>query len=155
MMEIDVISLGDVKEKYMQDLIKDYEKRISRFAKINLITLKDEPLRDSIDNVLNKEAIKIRQAIKPNSFVICLDIDGKNLDSVELSKKIEEVYTYNASKITFLIGGSYGILQSLKNECDFKLSFSKMTFPHQFMKGILLEQIYRSFKILGNESYHK
>lgn len=155
MMEIEIISVGQIKEKYMVELINDYAKRISKFAKIKFTELKDEVLKDTVNKVLELEAIKIEQAIKNNGYTICLDIDGKMLDSESLSRKIEEIYTYHASKIYFIIGGSYGILPSLKEKMDFRLSFSKMTFPHQFMKGILLEQIYRSFKILSNETYHK
>ncbi len=155
MMEIEIVTLGQVKEKYMVELINDYKKRISKFAKINFIELKDEPLKDSINRVLELEAAKLEEVLKNSKYVICLDIDGKNLSSEDLAKKLDEVFTYSANKITFVIGGSYGILQSVKDKCNYKLSFSKMTFPHQFMKGILLEQIYRSFKILNNENYHK
>ncbi len=155
MIEIDVVTFGQVKEKYMIELINDYKKRISKFAKINFIELKDEPLRDSVNKVLEIEGAKLEEIIKNSKYIICLDIDGKNLSSEELANKIDEIATYNSNKITFVIGGSYGIQQEIKNKCNFKLSFSKMTFPHQFMKGILLEQIYRCFKILNNESYHK
>lgn len=155
MMEIEVVTFGQVKEKYMCELINDYKKRISKFAKINFIELKDEPLRDSVNRVLELEGLKLAEILKNSKYVIVLDIDGKNLSSEQLASKLDEVFTYNSNKITFVIGGSYGILQDLKDKCNFKLSFSKMTFPHQFMKGILLEQIYRSFKILNNESYHK
>ncbi|MFI3251672.1 MAG: 23S rRNA (pseudouridine(1915)-N(3))-methyltransferase RlmH [bacterium] len=155
MMEIEIVTLGQVKEKYMVELINDYKKRISKFAKINFIELKDEPLRDSVNRVLELEGVKLEEVLKNAKYVMVLDIDGKNLSSEQLASKIDEVFTYNSNKITFIIGGSYGILQSIKDKCNFKLSFSKMTFPHQFMKGILLEQIYRSFKILNNENYHK
>ncbi len=155
MMEIEIVTFGQVKEKYMNELINDYKKRISKFSKINFIELKDEPLRDSVNRVLELEGAKLEEVLKNSKYVVVLDIDGKNLSSEQLASKLDEVFTYNSNKITFVIGGSYGILQNLKDKCNFKLSFSKMTFPHQFMKGILLEQIYRSFKILNNESYHK
>lgn len=155
MMEIEIVTLGSVKEKYMLELINDYKKRISKFAKINFIELKDEPLRDSVNRVLELEGAKLEEVLKNSKYVVVLDIDGKNLSSEQLASKLDEIFTYSANKITFIIGGSYGILQSIKDKCNFKLSFSKMTFPHQFMKGILLEQIYRSFKILNNENYHK
>ncbi|MFI3329856.1 MAG: 23S rRNA (pseudouridine(1915)-N(3))-methyltransferase RlmH [bacterium] len=155
MMELDIVTFGQVKEKYMVELINDYKKRISKFAKINFIELKDEPLRDSVNRVLELEGAKLEEVLKNAKYVVVLDIDGKNITSEQLASKLDEIFTYNSNKITFVIGGSYGILQSLKDKCNFKLSFSKMTFPHQFMKGILLEQIYRSFKILNNESYHK
>ena len=155
MIEINVISVGSVKESYLQLLIDDYKKRISKYASIELITLKDESNKESEEIVKSIEAQRIIKAIKAGSFVILLDIYGTMLDSVEFAKKIDDITTYNSSSLTFIIGGSLGVNSQIKDIANYKISFSKMTFPHQLMKGILLEQIYRAFKILNNETYHK
>lgn len=155
MIEINVISVGSVKEKYMQELISDYKKRITKYAKIDLIELKDESNKINENVVKELEGERIIASIKDGFYVVLLDIQGSMLDSVGLSKKIDEIATYNSSKIAFVIGGSLGVSEAVKKRANFKLSFSKMTFPHQLAKGILLEQIYRSFKISNNETYHK
>jgi len=155
MIEINVISVGSIKENYMKELIADYKKRISKYAQIELIELKDESNKVNENVVKEIEGERILSSIKEGFYVILLDIKGDMLDSVSLSKKIDEISTYYSSKIAFVIGGSYGVSESVKKRANYMLSFSKMTFPHQFAKGILLEQIYRSFKILSNETYHK
>lgn len=155
MIEITVISVGNIKEKYMNDLIDDYKKRIGKYAKIELVTLKDESNEINEIKVKEIEGKRILESIKSNNYVVLLDLKGQMLDSVSFSKKIDEISTYESSKITFIIGGSFGVSCDVYNRADYRISFSKMTFPHQFMKGILLEQIYRSFKILKNEKYHK
>lgn len=155
MIELTVISVGNIKEKYMNDLIDDYRKRITKYAKIDLVSLKDESNEINENKVKEIEGKRILEAIKNNNYVVLLDLKGEMLDSVSFSKKIDEISTYESSKITFIIGGSFGVSNDVFNRADYKISFSKMTFPHQFMKGILLEQIYRSFKILKNEKYHK
>ena len=155
MIEINVISVGSIKENYMKELIADYKNRISKYAQIDLIELKDESNKVNENVVKDIEGERILSSIKEGFYVILLDIKGDMLDSVSLSKKIDEISTYYSSKIAFVIGGSYGISEAVKKRANYKLSFSKMTFPHQFAKGILLEQIYRSFKILSNETYHK
>lgn len=144
---IKIICLGKIKEKYLNDLIEDYKKRISKYHKIEIIELKDE-------NDLLVEKSNIEKHINNQDYVIAMDIDGKELDSVSLSNKLEETFNHNGT-ITFIIGSSYGIHEDLKNKADFRLSFSKMTFPHGLFRGILLEQIYRAFKIMNNETYHK
>ena len=144
---IKIICLGKIKEKYLNDLIEDYKKRISKYHKIEIIELKDE-------NDLLVEKCNIEKHINNQDYVIAMDIDGKELDSVSLSNKLEETFNHNGI-ITFIIGSSYGIHEDLKNKADFRLSFSKMTFPHGLFRGILLEQIYRAFKIMNNETYHK
>lgn len=144
---IRIICLGKIKESYLTDLIEDYKKRISRYHKIEIIELKDE-------NDLTIEKNNIERYLKKDEYLIALDIEGKELDSVELANKIDETFI-NYGTITFLIGSSYGIHEELKQKANFRLSFSKMTFPHGLARGILLEQIYRSFKILNNETYHK
>lgn len=155
MIEINIISVGSVKEKYLQELIQDYKKRISKYAQIELIELKDESNKINENIVKELEGERILSSIRDGFYVVLLDLKGESLDSVSLSKKIDEISTYFSSKIAFVIGGSYGVSEAVKKRANYKLSFSKLTFPHQLMKGILLEQIYRSFKILNNETYHK
>jgi 23S rRNA (pseudouridine1915-N3)-methyltransferase len=159
-MKITIISVGKLKEKYLVDGIQEYKKRISKYSEINEIVLKDEPIpeksNDSIDNDIKvKEGKKILDSIPQSSFVVTLDLRGHMLDSVELAKKIEDIKTYNNSHIVFIIGGSLGISKDVLDRADYSLCFSKMTFPHQLMKLILMEQIYRAFKINNNETYHK
>ena len=155
MIEISVIGVGKIKEKYLQELIADYKKRISKYAKIELIELKDESNKINENVVKELEGERILSSIKDGFYVILLDIRGTMLDSVSLSKKIDEIATYNSSKIAFIIGGSFGVCEAVKKRSNYLLSFSKMTFPHQLARGMLLEQIYRSFKISNNETYHK
>lgn len=144
---IKIICLGKIKEKYINDLINDYKERISKYHKIEIIELKDT-------NNLEEEKNDILKHIGTNDYVIALDIEGKQLDSVELAKTIDKIFLNN-STITFIIGSSYGLHKDLKEKANLRLSFSSMTFPHGLFRGILLEQIYRSFKILNNETYHK
>ena len=155
MIEINVISVGSVKEKYLQEMISDYKKRISKYAQIDLIELKDESNKINENVVKELEGERIISSIKDGFYVVLLDLGGVMLDSVSLSKKIDEISTYHSSKIAFVIGGSFGVSEAVKKRANYKLSFSKLTFPHQLIKGVLLEQIYRSFKILNNETYHK
>ena len=155
MIEINVISVGSIKEKYMQELIADYKKRISKYAQIELTELKDESNKINESIVKEIEGERILSSVKDGYYMILLDLKGQMLDSVSLSKKIDEISTYYSSKIAFVIGGSFGVSEAVKRRANFMLSFSKMTFPHQLAKGLLLEQIYRSFKILNNETYHK
>lgn len=143
---IKIICVGKVKEKYLRDAISDYEKRISKYHKINIIEIDDSNMKE--------EAIKIKQHIKNNDYVITLEIEGNMLTSIELANKIDKTFITNPN-ITFIIGGSDGLDDSIKIRSNYKLSFSKFTFPHQLFRVILLEQIYRSFKILNNETYHK
>ena len=155
MIEINVISVGNIKEKYLQELIADYKKRISKYAQIDLIELKDESNKINENVVKEIEGERILASIKDGFYMVLLDLKGQMLDSVSLSKKIDEISTYHSSKIAFVIGGSFGVSEAVKKRANFMLSFSKMTFPHQLAKGMLLEQIYRSFKILSNVTYHK
>jgi len=150
---INIICIGKIKEKYMVDAINDYQKRISKYTKINIIELPNYN-SDNIIDILEHEKELILKNIKNKDYIITLEIEGKQLDSVSFSNKIEEVFNHN-SCIDFIIGGSYGIHQDIKNISNYSLSFSKMTFPHQLFRLILLEQIYRAYKIKNNESYHK
>ena len=139
--------MGKIKEQYLNDLIDDYKTRISKYHKLEIIELKDT-------NNLEEERDNILKHIGNQDYVISLDIDGKEFDSVALSQVIDKAFLTNGT-ITFIIGSSYGLHEDIKSKSNLRLSFSKLTFPHGLFRGILLEQIYRSFKILNNESYHK
>ena len=143
---INIICIGKIKEKYLKDLISDYYTRISKYHKINIIEIPD--------NSIEKETENILKYIKPNDYVISLAIEGKQLDSVELSNLLENTFIHYPT-IDFIIGESNGLSDIIKNKSNMLLSFSDLTFPHGLFRGILLEQIYRSFKINNNESYHK
>ena len=149
---IKIICVGKIKEKYFTDAIKEYQKRLSKYTKLEIVEVNDYD--GDISTILKKESEQILKNINDKSYIITLEIEGQNIDSVELSKKIDNVLISNPD-ITFIIGGSYGLSDDIKNKSNYKLSFSKMTFPHQLFRVILLEQIYRSFKIINNESYHK
>ena len=144
---IRILCVGKIKEKYLNDLINDYKTRITKYHKIEIIELKDSNITNESNEILNY--------LNEKEFNICMDINGKEYTSVELSKIIDNTFTNGYGNITFIIGGSDGINELVKNKCNLRLSFSKLTFPHGLFRGILLEQIYRSFKILNNESYHK
>lgn len=143
---IKIICVGKVKESYLREGILDYEKRIGKYHKINLIEVEDSNMVEERDRIL--------KYIDSKDYVITLEIEGKQLSSIEFADKLDKTFITN-SNITFVIGGSYGLHDDIKNRSNFNLSFSKMTFPHQLFRIILLEQIYRSFKILNNETYHK
>jgi len=159
-MNITIISVGKIKEKFIKLGIDEYTKRLSRYCKINLIEVPDEKAPENLsvvemEIVKNKEGESISKHIKDGMYVIDLVIKGKMLTSEELADKFQEVTLKGNSHITFIIGGSLGLSQNIINRADFKLSFSSMTFPHQLMKLILLEQIYRGFRIIKGEPYHK
>ena len=144
---IKILCVGKIKEKYLNDFINDYKTRITKYSKIEIIELKDSDI--------NKESEEILKNINEKDFNIIMDINGKEIDSIELSNLIDKTFTSGYNTITFIIGASNGVTEEVKNKCNYRLSFSKLTFPHGIFRGILLEQIYRSFKILNNESYHK
>ena len=150
---IKIITVGSIKEKYLKDAIEEYTKRISKYTNIEIIEVKDEGLVEP-QKAMDLEGEKIKKYISPRDYVITLEIEGKQLTSEEFAEKINNIYL-ETSNITFIIGGSYGISPEIKNMSNFKLSFSKMTFPHQLFRVNLLEQIYRAYKINNNESYHK
>ncbi len=152
---IELIVLGVLKEKSLRQLNDEYSKRIGKYAKIKIKELKDEPTNQNINQVLEKEAVKLKKAIDPNSYLIILDIDKKQLTSEEFAQKLSDIAIYENSKITFVIGGSYGIHDEIKEMANLRLSFSKMTFPHQLFRIMLLEQIYRGLSINNNAPYHK
>lgn len=150
---IRIICVGRIKEKYLSDAILEYSKRIKKYTNLEIIELNDSSIENS-KLALRQEAVLINKHIKDKDFVITLEIDGNELSSIEFSKKIDQIQILN-SNIVFVIGGSYGIDQQIKNRANYKISFSRMTFPHQLFRIILLEQIFRAYKILNNEKYHK
>ncbi len=159
-MKITILTVGKMKEKFYRDAVGEYEKRLSRYCKLDIVEVADEktPERASEaerQKILEKEGERILANIRENTYVIILAIDGKMLDSVELSKKISGLAVSGVSDLTFIIGGSLGLCDEVMKRGDFLLSFSPMTFPHQLMRVILLEQIYRSYRIANHEPYHK
>ena len=159
MLNINIICVGKIKEKYLQDAINEYTKRLSKYCKLTITELSDEKIPDKLNSNLSqqikeKECNKILEYVKKDSYVIALNVEGTQLSSTDFSKKIEDISMLN-SNITFIIGGSLGLTSSLLNNCNMKISFSKMTFPHQLFRVVLLEQIFRAFKIINGETYHK
>ena len=159
-MKITILCVGKIKEKFYRYAIAEYEKRLSRYCKLEIIEVADEKTPDNASEVVEeqireKEAARMEKYLRDGAFVCALAIDGTQMDSVELSEKIERLGTGGTSHIIFLIGGSLGMTNALLKRADMKLSFSKMTFPHQLMRVILLEQIYRSYRIINHEPYHK
>ena len=159
-MKITVLTVGKIKEKYLNDGIAEYAKRLSRYCKLTFCQVTDEKTPDKASDALNEqskntEAQRLMKQIREQDYVIALALDGKMLDSIELSEKISRLGVQGKSSIAFAIGGSLGLGDEVLRRADYKLSFSKMTFPHQLMQMILLEQIYRSYRIMNNEPYHK
>lgn len=154
------MTVGKVKEKYFRDAIAEYAKRLSRYCKLEIIEVADEKTPDKAseteeEQTKQKEADRILKNIREDSYCIALAIEGKKMDSVSLARNIERLGLNGKSNIVFVIGGSLGLHQSVLKRADDKLSFSDMTFPHQLMRVILLEQIYRSYRIINKEPYHK
>ena len=159
-MKITLITVGKIKEKYLKDAIAEYSKRLSKYCKLTIVEVADEKTPDQASETVEeairtKEGERILKVIKDDMYVITLEINGKMLDSPGLAEKIENLGTKGESHLTFVIGGSIGLGDEVLKRSDFGLSFSKMTFPHQLMRVILLEQIYRSFRIINGEPYHK
>lgn len=159
-MKITILCVGKIKEKFYREAIAEYQKRLSRYCNLEIIEVADEKTPDHASELVEnqikeKEAERLEKYFKEGAFVCALAIDGKSLDSVELSRRIEGLGTSGVSHIIFLIGGSLGLAERILKRADWKLSFSKMTFPHQLMRVILLEQIYRSYRIMNGEPYHK
>lgn len=158
-MNITIIGVGKIKEKYFTSAIDEYSKRLSRFVKLNIIEIPDEKIPDNasekeMEQIKQKEGAKILEKIPANSFAVTLCIEGKDLSSTELAKKIADI-SMTSSNITFIIGGSLGLSEEVKARSALRLSFGRMTLPHQLMRVVLLEQVYRTFKINNNENYHK
>ena len=159
-MNISIITIGKLKEKYLKAGIDEYLKRLSSYAKIEVIEMPDEKAPEELssaemEQVKQKEGEKLLSKIYPDTYVIALAIDGKMKSSEELADSLDKLATYGKSKIAFVIGGSLGLSNEVLKRADEKLSFSKMTFPHQLMRLILVEQVYRAFRINRGEPYHK
>lgn len=159
-MKITIVTVGKIKEKYLRDAIAEYTKRLSKYCKLDIVEVADEKTPDNAsaaveDGIRQKEGERILKNIPDDVFVITLEIEGKMLDSVEFSKKIEQLGIQGKSHIFFVIGGSIGLGPDVLKRSNYALSFSKMTFPHQLMRVILLEQIYRAYRIQMKEPYHK
>lgn len=160
MMNIQVITVGKLKEKYLVQGIREYEKRLGPYAKINLKEVADEKAPETLseaeaERVKEKEAERILAQLLPDAYVIALAIDGEAWSSEQLSRKLDELATFGRSRIAFIIGGSLGLAPSVLSRADAKLSFGRLTYPHQLMRLILVEQVYRAFKIMRGEPYHK
>lgn len=160
MLNIKIIATGDLKENYLRDAIKEYQKRLGAWAKIEEIVLKEERLSESpsqseIERALECEEKRILERLTPRSYVIAMCVEGKQLSSEELATKISEITNTGKSEIVFIIGSSYGLSPQVKARADFKLSVSKLTFPHQLLRVILHETIYRTLSIINNTKYHK
>ena len=159
-MRINVVCVGKIKEKFYTQAVDEYSKRLSRYCKLDIVELADEKTPDKAseteeEQIKQKEADRILKNIREDSYCIALVIEGKKMDSVSLARNIERLGLNGKSNIVFVIGGSLGLHQSVLKRADEKLSFSDMTFPHQLMRVILLEQIYRSYRIINKEPYHK
>ncbi|MCI8632808.1 MAG: 23S rRNA (pseudouridine(1915)-N(3))-methyltransferase RlmH [Lachnospiraceae bacterium] len=159
-MQITLITVGKIKEKYLREAIAEYEKRLSRYGKLKMIEVADEKTPDDAgalqeEKIRDKEGERILKQLPEDAYVITLEIEGQMLDSVQFSKKMEQLGIQGRSHLCFVIGGSIGLAKAVRQRSDYALSFSKMTFPHQLMRVILLEQIYRAYRIQMNEPYHK
>lgn len=150
---IKIITVGSIKENYLKEAVLEYKKRLSKYTSIEIIEVKDEGLVEK-EKAISLEGEKIKKYLNSRDYIITLEINGQELTSVEFSNKLEKILIEN-SNIVFIIGGSYGLSKEITSLSKLHLSFSKMTFPHQLFRVILLEQIYRAFKIKNNESYHK
>ncbi len=159
-MKITLITVGKIKEKFFTDAIAEYSKRLSRYCKLEIVQVADEKTPDRASEaeerqIREKEGERILAQIREGTYVIALAIEGQMLDSEQLASRIEQLGVSGQSQIAMIIGGSLGLSEAVLKRADYKLSFSKMTFPHQLMRVILLEQIYRSFRIIAGEPYHK
>ncbi len=160
MLTIKIISIGDLKEKYLRDALDEYKKRLGAWCKVEQVSLKEERLPDNptenqIKQGLFQEEKKILERLSPKSYVIAMCVEGKELSSEELAGKISQITLEGHSEIAFIIGSSFGLSDTVKKRADFKLSVSKMTFPHQLLRVILYEAIYRSLSIINGTKYHK
>ena len=156
-MKIKIIALGKIKEKFLKDGIDEFIKRLTPYSPVEIVELSPIEIKDEnlTEKILDEEGEKILSCIKPQSFVITLEIEGKQLSSEDFSKKLQSLINDGTQELIFVIGSSCGISKKVSARADFKLSMSKMTFLHQFARLILVEQIYRAFKIMRNETYHK
>lgn len=159
MLNINIICVGKLKEHYFKDAVDEYSKRLTKYCKLEIIEVPDEKLPNKVNSsvineIKNKECLKIKSKIKKDSYIISLDLNGKKLSSIQFSKKIENISLNYNSSITFIIGGTLGLTDDILNSSNEKLCFSNMTFPHQLIRIFLLEQLFRAFKISKCETYH-
>ena len=159
-MKITLVTVGKIKEKFFEDAIKEYSKRLSRYCKLEILQVADEKTPEGASEAVElqikeKEGQRILSLIRDDAYVIALAIEGKMLDSEELAERIEKLGVSGISQIVFVIGGSLGLSSQVMKRADYALSFSRMTFPHQLMRVVLLEQIYRSYRIMNHQPYHK
>lgn len=160
MLHIDIICVGKIKEQYLKDAISEYTKRLSKYCSLTIIELPDEQVPNNLndtlaENIKQSESNNILSHIKKDSYIICLDLKGKQYTSEEFSKKLDNIALNYNSNITFIIGGTLGMTDNLKQKANELICFSKMTFPHQLIRVFLLEQIFRAFKISNHETYHR
>lgn len=159
-MKVTILAVGKIKEKFYRQAIGEFEKRLSRYCKLEFIEVADEKTPDHASSaeeaqIKEKEGLRLLKHIREDAWLCALAIEGKMLDSVEFSEKIESLGVSGVSHVMFVVGGSLGLAESVLKRADYALSFSKMTFPHQLMRVILLEQVYRSFRIMAKQPYHK
>ncbi|MBO5292792.1 MAG: 23S rRNA (pseudouridine(1915)-N(3))-methyltransferase RlmH [Lachnospiraceae bacterium] len=159
-MKITILCVGKIKERYWKDAIAEYTKRLSRYVKLDIMEVSDEKTPEGAsaaveEQIREKEGERLLRVLREDSYVITLEILGKKVSSEQFSEKLEQLGISGESHVTFLIGGSLGLAESVRKKADYRLSFSDMTFPHQMMRVILLEQIYRGFRIMNHEPYHK
>ena len=160
MLHIDIICVGKIKEQYLKDAVAEYSKRLSKYCSLTITEISDEQVPNNLNdklaqNIKQIESNHILSHIKRDSYVICLDLKGKQFSSEEFSKKIENIELNDSSNITFIIGGTLGMSDELLKKSNELICFSKMTFPHQLIRVFLLEQLFRAFKISNNETYHR
>lgn len=159
-MKITLVTVGKIKERYFEDAVKEYQKRLSRYCRLEILQVADEKTPDGASEAVErqikeKEGQRILGNIRDGAFVVALAIEGEMLSSEQLAEKIDKLGIRGVSHIVFVIGGSLGLSEAVMKRADYALSFSKMTFPHQLMRVVLLEQIYRSYRIIAGEPYHK
>jgi len=160
MVTINVLCVGKIKEKFFKDAIDEYSKRLSKYCNLNIIEVQDSKVPDKINEIIenqikNEEATRMLNTLKKDTYLICLDLNGKEYNSVEFSEKIQKLTVEGISNITFVIGGTLGIGDEILKLAKEKICFSKMTFPHQLIRVFLLEQLFRGFKIANKETYHR
>ena len=159
-MNIQIIAVGKLKEKYLREAAQEYVKRLSRHVNVSMVEVRDEPVpaqpsRADIERVLQFEADRILGRLRPTSYTVALDVTGEEVSTEELAHRLDDLMLHGYSHISFLIGGSHGLHSSVLSKANWRLSFSRLTFPHQLMRIILLEQLYRCFTILRGQPYHK
>lgn len=159
-MHIQILAVGKIKESYLQEALQEYEKRLRSYARVKILEIKDEKIEPVVTSaqrqeILEREAARLEALINPQTYLIVLDVEGKQFSSVEFARHLNRLSIIGKSHVTFVIGGSLGLAKKIKERADLRLSFSRLTFPHQLFRVMLLEQLYRAFKINRGEPYHK